>query len=85
MPIVEMDERGRIIIPKELRKIISAEHRQPFLLKLSDSDTVILKKIERRSRKGKSLISLIKKPLHVLPEKLKKIDLEKIEEEMWSS
>ena len=85
MPIVEMDERGRVIIPKELRKVISAEHRQAFLLKLSDSDTVILKKIEKKTRSGKSLVSLIRKPLHVLPEKLKKIDLEKIEEEMWSS
>ena len=81
MPIVEVDKRGRIVIPKELRKEISLKPKEAFLIKISDKDTLILKKIEKKGRKPSSPI--FGKPLHVSPKKLKKIDLEKIEEEMW--
>ena len=84
MPIVEMDERGRMLIPKEIRRIAEIKSREKFFLRLENKKKLILEKIEEKSSTRKDpLIELIDNPLHVSPEKIKKIDLEKVEEELW--
>lgn len=85
MPIVETDERGRVVIPKQIRKIVEIKPKEHLLLKLSDKDTIILKKLKTTSKEKDPLISSIKNPAHVPLKKIEEINLEKIEEEMWSS
>lgn len=85
--IVELDEKGRVLIPKEFRKIIRVESGQPLNLLLQDHDAILLEKIERkvgRFEKDPLLKDILKKPAHVSPKKLKELDLEKLEEELWS-
>ena len=88
MTIVEMDERGRILIPKEVRESASIRPRQRFMIRLFNNKALILEKMEgfeKNEMRRDPLIESIRNPAHVSPEKIKKIDLEKIEEEMWSS
>ncbi len=84
MTIVKMDERGRILLPYEVRKSIRIHSDERLNLILED-DAIILKKIKNSKKSGKkdSLTTFLENPSHVDPKKLKKIDLEKIENEMW--
>jgi len=87
MNIVEMDERGRILIPKEIRVGGSIKPNQQFIIKLVNDNDLLLDKIEKPEKKRlerDSFIESIKNPANVPPSKLKKIDLEKIEDELWS-
>ncbi|MBD3155166.1 MAG: hypothetical protein GF368_00740 [Candidatus Aenigmarchaeota archaeon] len=87
MNIVEIDERGRILIPKEIRKGGSIKPRQQFIIKIVNDNDLFLDKIEnpeKATTKNDPFIQSIKNPAHVSPNKLKKINLEKLEDEMWS-
>lgn len=84
MPIVEIDKRGRMVIPKEIRRIADIKSKEKFFLRLENKEKLILEKVEKGSRSKKDpLIELINNPIHVSPERIKKIDLEEVEEELW--
>lgn len=79
-----IDEKWRLVVPKEIRKAIRISPRTPVNIKLS-KDSFIVRPLHRRigTRKGDSLTWLLQHPAHIRLKKLKKIDLEKIEEKMW--
>ena len=87
MNIVEIDERGRILIPREIRRGGSIKPHQQFVIKLVNDNDLFLDKIEKPEKRGierDPFIESIKNPAHASPSKLKKIDLEKLEDELWS-
>lgn len=84
MPIVEIDERGRMLIPKQIRRIAGIRSREKFFLRLESKNRLVLEKIDEESSVERDpLMELMDNPLHVSPEKIKKIDLERVEEELW--
>lgn len=53
--IVNVDEKGRIIIPAEIRKVIS---KRAFRVEIAGKDTIILKAVEDRRELVKRVASL---------------------------
>ncbi len=86
MSMVKIDERGRILIPQNIRNAVKIHSEEQFNLILED-DKIILKRIKnlKISKKKDSLKDLLDNPIHVDPKKIKENDLDKIEDEMWSS
>ncbi len=70
MPITKVDEKGRILLPKELRKKMDIKPGEEFLITDLDSDAVILKRID------------VKKMLESVIEKAKGVDFDKLEKEI---
>jgi len=70
MPITKVDEKGRILLPKELRKKMDIKPGEEFLITDLDSDAVILKRID------------VKKMLESVIEKAKGVDFDRLEKEI---
>ncbi len=70
MPVTKIDEKGRILLPKELRKKMDIKPGEEFLITDIDSDAVILKRID------------VKKVLESVIEKAKGVDFDKLEKEI---
>ncbi len=70
MPVAKTDEKGRILLPKEIRDRMKIKPGDEFLVADVDENAVILKRID------------VRKMLEDLIEKAKSIDLEKPEREI---
>ena len=70
MPVAKIDEKGRILLPKEIRDRMNIKPGEEFLVKDVDENAVILKRID------------VRKMLEDLIEKAKSVDLEKLEREI---
>ncbi|MBE8539808.1 AbrB/MazE/SpoVT family DNA-binding domain-containing protein [Geoglobus acetivorans] len=70
MPLAKIDEKGRILLPKEIRDRMNIKPGEEFLVADVDENAVILKRID------------VRKMLENLIEKAKSIDLEKPEREI---
>ncbi len=70
MPVAKIDEKGRILLPKEIRDRMNIKPGEKFLVADVDENAVILKRID------------VRKMLEDLIEKAKSIDLEKLEREI---
>uniref|UniRef100_UPI0025BA8461 AbrB/MazE/SpoVT family DNA-binding domain-containing protein n=1 Tax=Ferroglobus sp. TaxID=2614230 RepID=UPI0025BA8461 len=55
MPLTKVDEKGRILLPKEIREKLNIKPGDEFLVADVDKDAVVLKRIDVR----KMLESLI--------------------------
>lgn len=70
MPVTKVDEKGRILLPKEIRNKMNIKPGEEFLIADIDENAVILKRID------------VKKMLEDLIEKAKAVDLGKLEKEI---
>ncbi len=69
MGLTKVDEKGRIVIPKEIRKKLKIKPGEEFVVTELDGDTLIVKRFN------------VKKMLEELIEKAKETDLEKLQKE----
>ncbi len=85
MSVGTVDEKWRLQIPKEVRRVMRLTPRTTVDIRLS-KNSLIIKPLRKTTSRHKfdSLTWLLKHPAHADPVKVKAIDLEKIEEEMWS-
>lgn len=70
MVITKVDEKGRILLPKNIRDKMNIKPGEEFLIANIDKDAVLLKRID------------VKKMLEDLIEKAKNIDLKELEKEI---
>lgn len=70
MPVVKIDEKGRILLPKEIRDRMNIKPGEEFLVADVDENAVVLRRIN------------VKKMLEELIEKAKSVDLEKLGREI---
>ncbi|EHR79049.1 AbrB family transcriptional regulator [Thermococcus litoralis DSM 5473] len=70
MGITKVDEKGRILLPKEIRKKLRIKKGEEFLITELDYETIILKRFD------------VKSMLQELVKKAEKVDLEKLEKEV---
>ncbi|MBO8180635.1 MAG: AbrB/MazE/SpoVT family DNA-binding domain-containing protein [Archaeoglobus sp.] len=70
MSVVKIDEKGRILLPKEIRDRMKIKPGEEFLVADIDENAVVLKRIN------------VRKMLEELIEKAKSVDLEKLEREI---
>ncbi len=69
MGLTKVDEKGRIVIPKEIRRRLKIKPGEEFVVTELDGDTLIVKRFN------------VKKMLEGLIEKAKEADLEKLQKE----
>ncbi|HEC86492.1 MAG TPA: AbrB family transcriptional regulator [Thermoplasmatales archaeon] len=70
MPVTKVDEKGRILLPNELRKRMGIKPGEEFLIADIDADAVILKRID------------VKKMLEEIIVKAKSVDFDELEKEI---
>jgi len=70
MPLTKVDEKGRILLPNELRKRMGIKPGEEFLVTDIDADAVILKRID------------VKKMLEDIIVKAKSVDFDELEKEI---
>ena len=70
MPLTKVDERGRILLPKEIRKQMNLKPGEEIFAVNAGRDTILLKKVN------------IKEMVEDIIEKIKKIDIAKLEKEI---
>lgn len=70
MPLTKIDERGRILLPKEIREEMNLKPGEEIFAVNAGKDTILLRKVN------------IKKMLGNIIEKIKEIDIEKLEKEV---
>lgn len=84
MAVVKIDKKWRIVLPKQVRN--RARLRRSQHLKLTvQKNSIVLKtlRVHENEKEDAFINDITKNAAHVDPKKLKKIDLKKIEEEMW--
>jgi len=70
MPLTKIDERGRILLPKEIREEMNLKPGEEIFAVNAGRDTILLRKVN------------IKKILGNIIEKIKEIDIDKLEKEV---
>lgn len=83
MPIVKMDDRGRIQVPKELRKELRLRAREPLVVRREGEELRLTKAKELDPAKDPLLRDILLHPLKSKVKITKKL-LDKLEEEQWS-
>lgn len=84
MPVGSIDEKWRVTIPREARRSMRLMPRSLVDMKLGKDSLVIVPVRKGNSlRRSDSLTWLLNHPVHVDSKKLRRIDLNKVEEEMW--
>lgn len=87
MPIVKIDKKWRIVLPKGLRKSINLKPNQHLRLR-GEKNSIVMTSMKQPEKIGKNdplWNDIFENPAHADPKKIKKLDLEKLEEEMWLS
>lgn len=83
MSIGTIDEKWRLTIPKEARRSMKLSPKTPVDVKLR-RNSLVIRPLRRPTRAtDDSLLWLLSHPAKADPRKLKKLDLEKMEDEMW--
>lgn len=83
--MVKLDDKNRLTLPKRLAAELKIRPGQPVLLK-PQQGTLVIERLSPRSKAGKradTLSWLLANPLHVSKQKLKRLDIDRIEDEMW--
>lgn len=70
MPLTKIDERGRILLPKEIREEMNLKPGEEIFAVNAGRDTILLRKVN------------IKKMLGNIIEKIKEIDIDRLEKEV---
>jgi AbrB family looped-hinge helix DNA binding protein len=70
MPLTKIDERGRILLPKEIREEMNLKPSEEMFVMSAGKDMVLLRKVN------------VRKMLGDIIEKAKGIDLDKLEKEI---
>ncbi len=84
MTVGTVDEKWRVTIPKEVRARGNISVRSPVDIKWSRKQMVVVFLRKKRSAKRADTLNwLLRHPAKVDPEKLKRIDLGRIKNEMW--
>jgi len=81
MPVTVVNRKYQIPLLDSIRKLLGVKPGDKFDVRVED-EQIILRKI---TVKKDSLLTAIRKPAHVSTKKIRKTDLEKIEEEMWAA
>ncbi len=76
-----VDDTYRINLSKELIDLLKIRPKDRFNI-LIEKNKIVLKKIEREKD---SLIELLESPAHVDPAKIKQVNLDMLEEELWTT
>ena len=86
MAIIQVDKKGRLVIPKEIRERLRIDESIPLIFEVDDENTIRIRIIRRDEDDYTSdpLWKAIHNPV-ILGRKVSSKDLEEMEDEQWSS
>ncbi len=86
MIMVKIDKKGRLVIPKEFREKLNINESTPLLFEMEDKNAIKIRIIhdEEFDFTSDPLWIAIHNPA-ILPKKIESKDLEKMEDQQWSS
>lgn len=82
MQTIVVDQKGRILLPKQIRERLKTSNGDRLMIERSTEEEVTFKVLKPTKKKDK-LLELLDHPFHVSEAKIKEVDLEKVEDEMW--
>lgn len=83
MEEIIVDDAYKIHFSKKLVDLLEIRPRDRFNIIIKD-DKIVLEKVKGEKEVGKdSLMELLESPAHVDPAKIKQLNLESLEEELW--
>ena len=82
----EIDNKGRVLIPKAVREQLSLANEETINVFAKDKEHIIIEKVTLPRKRGEDTLDwLLKHPAHVAnPKMVSREELEEIEEEMWN-
>ena len=86
MAIVQVDKKGRVVIPKEIRERFRIDESTPLIFEVDDENTIRIRIIQRNDDDYTSdpLWKAIHNPV-LIGKKITKKELDEMEDEQWSS
>ncbi|MEM3086627.1 MAG: AbrB/MazE/SpoVT family DNA-binding domain-containing protein [Halobacteria archaeon] len=84
MSTTHLDAKGRLLIPRRVRRAAGLEEGEELLVKVPEEGTVLLRRIRKTPGGRDPFLEMLKKPAHVSREKLRRFDLEALKDEAWT-
>ncbi len=84
MPVLKIDEKGRIQLPREMRRAWRLKPRQPVFVEIKQNAMVLTKAKKLEPRTDPLLKDIVSNPLRSKAKITKKL-LERLENERWSA
>ncbi len=80
-----VDNKYKIHFSKELINLFKIKPNDRFHIKIENKDKIVLEKVEKVKKETDSLIEILDSPAHINIKKIKQINLNAIEEELWTT
>ncbi len=84
MEEIIVDDKYKIHFSKELINLFKIKPKDRFHIKIENKDKIVLEKIKKSRKEKDSLIEILDSPAHISIDKLKHINLNAVEEELWT-
>jgi len=86
MAVIQVDKKGRLVIPKEIRERLRIDESTPLIFEIDDENTIRIRIIHHNDQDYTSdpLWKAIHNPV-ILGKKISSKDLDEMEDEQWSS
>ena len=80
-----VDDKYKIHFSKELIDILKIKPKDRFQIKIENKNKIVLEKIYKVQKQKHSLIDILDNPAHINIDKIKQINLNAVEEELWTT
>jgi len=86
MAVVQVDKKGRLVIPKEIRDSLKIDETTPLIFEVDDQNTIKIRVIRHDNQDYTSdpLWKAIHNPI-ILPKQITSKQLDEMEDEQWSN
>jgi len=85
MEEIIVDDKYKIHFSKKLIDIFKIKPKDRFHINIENKDKIVLEKIKKIKKEKDPLIEIMDSPAHVDIEKIKQINLNALEEELWTT
>ena len=85
MEEIIVDDKYKIHFSKELIDIFNIKPKDRFQIKVENKNKIVLEKIDKVNKRKDSLIDMLDSPAHINIDKIKQINLNDVEEELWTT
>lgn len=86
MAIIQVDKKGRLVIPKEIRARLRIDESTPLIFEIDDENSIRIRVIQHNE--GNYTSDPLWKAIHnpvLIGKKITKKELDEMEDEQWSS
>ncbi len=85
MEEIIVDDKYKIHFSRELIEIFNIKPKDRFQIKIENKNKIILEKVNKVKKEKDPLIDILDAPAHINIDKIKQINLNDVEEELWTA